>query len=96
MTFAMQREFMQRLVEAQQAASTAITTAFSAVTPAQLSSFSAAMGPIAVANMIPAMYESTANNVMSGMLTATNHALLGVATHVSDAAQAAADAVTDV
>jgi hypothetical protein len=93
MTFVLQDEFMQRLIQAQQAASSAITTAFSAVTPTELSSFSAALGPIAVANMIPAMYESTANNVMSGMLTATNHALLGVATHVSDAAHTAADAV---
>ncbi|ORA11878.1 hypothetical protein [Mycobacterium asiaticum] len=96
MTFAMQPDFMQGLVAAQEAACTAITSAFSTVTPAQLSSFSMALGPIAAANMIPAMYESTANNVMSGMLTATNHALLGVATHVSDAAHAAADAVTGV
>jgi hypothetical protein len=96
MTFAMEPEFMQGLTAAQQAASTAITSAFSAVTPAQLSSFSMALGPIAVANMIPAMYESTANNVMSGMMTATNHALLGTATHISQAAVVAADTPTDV
>ncbi|OBJ52949.1 hypothetical protein [Mycobacterium sp. 1423905.2] len=96
MTFEMQPEFMQGLTAAQEAASTAITSAFSMVTPAQLSSFSMALGPIAVANMIPAMYESTANNVASGMLTAANHALLGGATHISQAAYIAADSATDV
>ena len=53
-------------------------------------------GPIAAANMIPAMYESTANNVMTGMMTAANHAALGVATHMSQAAYTAADTATDV
>ena len=41
--------------------------------------------------MIPAMFESTANNVASGMMTAANHGLLGAATHISQAAYVAAD-----
>ena len=93
MSFAMQPEFMAELIDEQQGASSLITTAFSAVTPAQMSTFSMALGPIAAANMIPAMYESTANNVTSGMLTAAKHGMLGVATHVSEAGHAAADTV---
>lgn len=96
MPFEMQPEFMEGLKAAQEAASTAITSAFSVVTPAQMSSFSMALGPIAVANMIPAMYETTANNVTSGMLTAAKHGMLGAATHIVDATHAAVDAATDV
>ena len=91
-----QPEVMEQINDAQEAASTGITTAISAVTPTVLSSFSMALGPIAAANMIPAMYESTANNVMTGMMTAANHAALGVATHMSQAAYTAADTATDV
>lgn len=93
--FEMQPEFMAVLTDAQQAASAAITTAFGAVTPAQMSSFSMALGPIAVANMIPAMFESTANNVASGMMTAAKHGLLGAATHISHAAQSNVDGTVE-
>ena len=96
MTFEMQPEFMESLTDAQEAAGAAITTAFSAVTPAQMSSFSMALGPIAAANMIPAMFESTANNVASGMLTAAKHGMLGAATHIVGATHTAVDAATDV
>lgn len=75
--------FMSSMTAMQQGASTAITSAFSVVTPAALSSFSSAVGPIGVANMIPAFYEATGNNVTSGMLTAVNHGMLGVSTEVA-------------
>jgi hypothetical protein len=94
MDFEMQPEFMQGVTAAQEAASSGITSAFSAATPAQLSSFATALGPLAVGNMIPAMFESTGNNVMQGMLTALNHSLLGTATHISQAAYTAADSAT--
>ncbi|QLL05993.1 hypothetical protein [Mycobacterium vicinigordonae] len=92
MTFEMQPDFMQGLTTAQETAGTMITTAMSTITSAQMSSFSMALGPIAAANMIPAMYESAANNLASGMSTAAKHGLLGVATHISNATHAAADA----
>lgn len=96
MTFAMEPEFVRGISQAQKTASTAINTAFSAVTPAQLSSFAGALGALAVPNMIPAMFESTANNVMSGLMTAANHEFLGVATDISQNAVVAADTPTDV
>lgn len=96
MTFEMQPEFMEALTDAQEAAGTAITTAFGAVTPAQLSSFATALGPIAAANMIPAMFESTANNVASGMMTAAKHGMLGTATHIVGATHTAVDAANDI
>lgn len=74
---------MSAMTAAQQGASAAITSAFSAVTPAQLASFSSALGPIGVANMIPAFYEATGNNVTSGMLTAVNHGMLGASTEAA-------------
>lgn len=85
-SFGMEPEFMEGLNDAQQAACAGINAAFSAVTPTVLADFSMALGPIACANMIPAMYESTANNVMSGTMTAANHGLLGAATHISQGA----------
>ncbi|BDB43694.1 MULTISPECIES: hypothetical protein [Mycobacterium] len=96
MTFSMQPEFMEGLIDAQDGASATISSAFGAVTPAVLASFSVALGPIAVANMIPAMYESTGNNVMSGMMTAANHAALGAATHISQGAYVATDTPANV
>lgn len=76
---------MSAMTAAQQAASTAITSAFAVITPAQLASFSSALGPIGVANMIPAFFEATGNNVTSGMLTAVNHGMLGVSTEAAQA-----------
>lgn len=92
MTFELQHDFMQGLTTSQETADTVISTALSTVTSTQLSSFSMALGPIAAANMIPAMFESAANNVASGMTTAAKHGLLGVATHITDAQHAAVDA----
>lgn len=96
MEFELQQGFVEKLIDAQEAASTAITTAFSAVTPVQTSSFAMALGPIAAANMIPAMFESTANNVASGMSTAAKHGMLGAATHIVGASHAELDTATDV
>ena len=92
----MEPEFVQGLSHAQKTAGTVINTAISAITPAQLTSFAGALGALAVPNMIPAMFESTANNVMSGMMTAANHELLGVATDISQNAVVAADTPTEV
>lgn len=89
--FAMVPGVMSAMTGAQQAASAAITSAFSLITPAQLASFSTALGPIGVANMIPAFYEATGNNVTSGMLTAVNHGMLGVSTEAAQASYTKVD-----
>lgn len=83
--FAMVPGAMSAMTAAQQAASAGITSAFSLITPAQLASFSTALGPIGAANMIPAFCEATGNNVTSGMLTAVNHGMLGVSTEAAQA-----------
>lgn len=84
-SFGMIPGFMSAITAAQQGASAGITGAFALVTPAELASISTALGPIAVANMIPAFYEATGNNVTSGMLTAVNHGMLGASTHMAQA-----------
>ena len=57
------------------------------ITPAQLSSFATAIGPLGVVNVIPAFFASTGNNVASGLATGVNHALLGASTEVAQAAK---------
>lgn len=83
--FAAQPAYMSAMQLAQDGAFTAITTAFSIITPGQLSSFATAIGPLGVMNVIPAFFESTGNNVTSGLATGVNHALLGASTEVAQA-----------
>lgn len=90
-SFGMVPEVMAAMTAAQQAASAGITSAFSVVTPAQLSGFATALGPIAVTNMIPAFFEATGNNVTAGMGTAMNHAMLGVSTAAAQASYTMVD-----
>jgi hypothetical protein len=96
MALEMDPKFLETLTNAQQGAATVITNGFTAVTPAELMMMAGALGALAAPNMIPAMFESTANNVASGMMTATNHAELGVATNLSQGAYTAADGALDV
>ncbi|WP_242657368.1 hypothetical protein [Mycobacterium talmoniae] len=77
---------MSAMTAAQQGVFSAITGAFSVITPAQLSGFATAVGPIGVANMIPAFFEATSNNVTSGMLSAVNNSLLGAGTQAAQSA----------
>ncbi|MEZ0363572.1 hypothetical protein ACAG26_07680 [Mycobacterium sp. pUA109] len=77
---------MSAMTAAQQGVFSAITGAFSAITPTQLSGFATAVGPIGVANMIPAFFEATSNNVTSGMLSAVNNSLLGAGTQAAQSA----------
>ena len=72
--FEAQPAYMSAMQFAQEGVSTAITTAFSVVTPGALSGFASAIGPLGVANVIPAFFAST-----------SNHALLGTSTEVAQA-----------
>ncbi|MFA4080862.1 hypothetical protein [Mycobacteroides salmoniphilum] len=83
--FEAQPAYMSAMQLAQEGVSTAITTAFSVVTPGALSGFASAIGPLGVANVIPAFFASTGSNVTSGLGTAVNHALLGTSTEVAQA-----------
>lgn len=83
--FAAEPAYMSAMQFAQDGAFTAITSAFSIITPTQLSSFASAIGPLGVMNVIPAFFESTGNNVTSGLATGVNHALLGVSTEAAQA-----------
>lgn len=83
--------FMQALTAAQQGAASLISGAYSLVTPAELSSFATALGPLAAGNMIPSMFETTATNVASGMVTAGHHVGLGAATTAAQTSFTTAD-----
>lgn len=92
--FAAQPAYMSAMQMAQDGAFTGITTAFSVITPAQLSSFATAIGPLGVVNVIPAFFASTGNNVASGLATGVNHALLGASTEVAQAGYVKVDEAT--
>ena len=91
MNFGLSPGFMQGLTAAQQGAASMISGAYSLVTPAELSTFATALGPLAAGNMIPQMFETTATNVTSGLLTAGHHIGLGAATTAVQAAHTAVD-----
>lgn len=93
-SFEMLPAFMALVTGEQQAAFSAITSAYGTVTPAQLGMFATAMGPLGVANYTPAFFEATFNNVTSGLLTAINHSLLGVSTAAAQAGYVAVDSAT--
>ena len=69
----------------------AITAALSVITESELSSFCTALGPIAVANMIPAFIEATGSNMTGGLGTAMNHLLLAASTTAANATYAVTD-----
>jgi hypothetical protein len=96
MPFAMQPEFMEGLTAAQTGAHALITGSYSGLTSAQLAAWSFAYGPLAVGNMIPALYESSANNFTGAIQTAVNHLGLGIATNLVQGAHEAADTITEV
>ena len=83
--FESQPEYMTAIQLAQDGVFTAITSAYSFITPAQLGNFAAAIGPLGVANVIPAFFTSTSSNVTSGLATGVNHALLGASTGAAQA-----------
>ena len=93
--FAAQPAYMSAMQLAQDGAFTAITTAFSVITPGQLSRFATAIGPLGVMNVIPAYFAATGNNVTSGLATGVNHALLGVSTEVAQAGYIKVDEAGD-
>jgi hypothetical protein len=92
----MQPEFMQGVIEAHQDAHAVITGSYSALTTAQLATWSFTYGPLAVGNMIPALYETTSTNLMSALETAVKHLDLSVATNVVQGTHEAIDTVTEV
>ncbi|WP_156661096.1 hypothetical protein [Mycobacterium sp. 852002-51163_SCH5372311] len=96
MTFAMQPEFMHTFNGAQTGAHALITGSYSGLTSAQLAGWSMTYGPLAVANMIPTLYETAASNFTSAMETAVKHLELGVASTVVEGAHEAVDSVTEV
>lgn len=83
--FESQPEYMAAMQFAQDGVFTAITSAYSLITPAQLKSFAIAIGPLGVPNVIPAFFSSTGSNVTSGLATGVNHALLGASTGAAQA-----------
>lgn len=96
MPFAMQPEFMEGLTGAQTGAHALITGSYSALTSAQLAEWSLVYGPLAVTNMIPALYETSANNFTGAMETAVNHLGLGIATGLVQGTHEAVDTITEV
>jgi hypothetical protein len=89
--FEMQPEFMSALTGGFHGASTAIQTAYSAMTPMVVSGICVPLGALAVPHMIPAVCNTSATNFASGTLNATTHSALGGATQVSSATFTAAD-----
>jgi hypothetical protein len=87
---------MQAVQGAQTGASTLITSAYSTLTSATLSSWSMVYGPLAIGNMIEALWGTSGNNYMSAIGTAFNHGSMAAATGVVDTTQVATDSVTEV
>jgi hypothetical protein len=94
--FEMNPVVMQGIQGAQDGASALITGSYSAVTSEMLSNWSIVYGPLAVGNMIPALWQTMGSNFTSAIGTAFNHGLLSVATGVVDTTQVATDSITGV